>query len=118
MPLRVQVITQERQLYDEQADMVVAPGIEGVMGILPQHAPLISPLDYGEVRIKRGDAEDVIAVGGGVLRVAHDHIIILAESAETAEEIDLARAEEARKRAHAMMEQASHVDAAQRAALE
>jgi F-type H+-transporting ATPase subunit epsilon len=87
MPLRVQIITQERQLYDEQADMVVAPGTEGVMGILPQHAPLVSPLDFGEVRIKRGDSEDVIAVGGGVLRVAHDHVIILAEFAEAAEEI-------------------------------
>lgn len=116
--LRVQIITQERELYDQPADMVIARGIEGEMGILPQHSPLVTPLDFGEVRVKRGDQEETFAVGGGVLRVAHDHVIILAESAESAHEIDLARAEEARKRAHTMMEHAAQVDPAQRAAIE
>ncbi len=118
MPLRVQIITQERELCDQEADMVLARGVDGEMGILPRHAPLVTALDYGEVVVRRGALEEIFAVGGGVLRVAHDHVIILADSAEHAEEIDSARAEEARRRAEAMMAQGVPIDPAQAAALE
>ncbi len=118
MPLRVEIITQDRKLYDGDADIVVARGIEGEMGILPQHAPLVTALAYGEVRVKKDGVEELFAVGGGVLQVGNDHVIILADSAEHAEEIDMTRAEHARERARTMMESAPPTDPGQQAALE
>lgn len=118
MPLRCQIITQERQLFDEEVDIVIAPGIEGEMGILPQHAPLVAALDIGELRVRRGNFEESFAIGGGVLQVAHDRVIVLADSAEQAEEIDIARAEAARRRAEQMMAEGAPRDPAALAALE
>jgi F-type H+-transporting ATPase subunit epsilon len=118
MPIRVEIITQERKLYDGEVDIVNARGIEGEMGILPDHAPLVTALDFGEVRVRKGTEEEVFAVGGGVLQVGNNHVIILADSAEQADEIDMARAEEARKRAAEMMETGPQLDPAQQAALE
>lgn len=86
--------------------MVVAPGAEGVVGILPRHAPLLTTLHPGVVRIKRGGAEEAMAVGGGFLQVARDQVLILADSAERADEVDEARAEEARRRARETLAQA------------
>ena len=100
MPLRVQIVTAEREVYAEDAvDMVVAPGAEGVVGILPRHAPLLTTLLPGMVRIKKGGSEEAMAVGGGFLQVARDQVLILADTAERADEIDEARAEEGRRRA-------------------
>lgn len=100
MPLRVQIVTAEREVFaEEAADMVVAPGSEGVVGILPRHAALLTTLQPGVVRIKHGDTEDAMAVGGGFLQVARDQVLILADTAERAEEVDEARAEEGRRRA-------------------
>ena len=101
MPLRVQIVTAEREVFAEEAvDMVVAPGAEGVVGILPRHAPLLTTLQPGIIRIKRGGGEEAMAVGGGFLQVARDQVLILADTAERADEVDEARAEEARQRAH------------------
>ncbi len=98
--LRVEVVTGEREvLVQDDVDMVVAPGIEGQLGILPEHAALITTLVSGELRIARGGAEDALAISGGFLEIADDRVIVLADAAEHAEEIDLARAEEARRRA-------------------
>ena len=100
MPLRVQIVTAEREVYAEEAvDMVVAPGAEGVVGILPRHAPLLTTLLPGIVRVKKGGTEEAMAVGGGFLQVARDQVLILADTAERADEIDEARAEEGRRRA-------------------
>src|SRR5499427_6391720 len=100
MPLRVQIVTAEREVFAEEAvDMVVAPGAEGVVGILPRHAPLLTTLQPGVVRIKHGGTEDAMSVGGGFLQVARDQVLILADTAERADEVDEARAEEARRRA-------------------
>ena len=77
MPLRCQIITQERVVFDEEVDTVIAPGIEGEMGILPQHVPLITVLDFGEIRVRRGSEEEFFAVGGGVLQVSNDQVIVL-----------------------------------------
>lgn len=97
--LTVEVVAAEKIVFSGDADMVVAPGVEGVLGILPKHAPLLTMLNPGAVRIKQGDGEIVMAVSGGFLEVNHDRVDILADSAERAEEIDIARAEEARRRA-------------------
>src|ERR1043166_6769481 len=100
VPLRVQIVTAEREVLSEDAvDMVVAPGAEGVLGILPRHAPLLTTLQPGIVRIKKGGAEEAMSVGGGFLQVARDKVLILADTAERADEVDEARAEEGRRRA-------------------
>jgi F-type H+-transporting ATPase subunit epsilon len=104
--IRCEVITAERIVFDEKVEMVVAPGIEGQLGILPHHAPLITALSYGELIIHRtGQEDEYIAIGGGFLEVGPDHVIIMADSAERADEIDEARAEEARLRAEETMVQ-------------
>jgi F-type H+-transporting ATPase subunit epsilon len=108
MPLRVRVVTAEREVLSEDAaDMVVAPGAEGVVGILPRHAPLLTTLQPGIIRVKKGSAEDSLAVGGGFLQVARDQVLILADTAERADELDASRAEEARSRAREALASAS-----------
>ena len=99
MPLKLDIVTVERLLYSQDVDMVIAPGIEGELGILPRHAPLLTALTYGELRAKRGDEEEIFAIGGGFMEVQPDHVTVLADTAERAEEIDLQRAEAARRRA-------------------
>ena len=111
LTLHVEVVTQDRNVYSGEADMVVAPGSEGVLGILPRHAPLLTLLQVGELRIKHGNEEDVLFVAGGFLEVYHNVVTVLADAAERAEDIDSARAEEARRRAQTSLEQrASDVD--------
>ena len=98
--LRVEIVTGERVVYEQDdVDMVVAPGIDGTLGILPHHAPLITVLSSGELRVKKGGSEQALVVFGGFLEVTPDRVIVLADTAENVEEIDLARAEEARRRA-------------------
>jgi len=97
--LHVEVVTAERELYSGEADMVSAPGSEGRLGILPQHAPLLAFLGPGELRIVLQGAEEPLFVSGGFLEVSHNNVTVLADSAEHAEEIDQARAEEARRKA-------------------
>jgi F-type H+-transporting ATPase subunit epsilon len=98
--LTFEIITGERIVYEaSDVDMVVAPGAEGAIGILPQHAPLVSLLQPGELRVKKGGDEVSLVVSGGFLEVAGDRVLVLADAAERSEEIDLARAEEARRRA-------------------
>jgi F-type H+-transporting ATPase subunit epsilon len=98
--LDIQIVTGERVVFEEDGvDMVVAPGGAGVLGILPEHAPLITTLAFGELRIKKGNVEQSILVYGGFMEVADDKVLVLADSAERAEEVDVARAEEARRRA-------------------
>ena len=107
MPLRVQIVTAEREVFAEDAvDMVVAPGAEGVVGILPRHAPLLTTLLPGVVRIKRGGSEQAMVVGGGFLQVARDRVLILADTAEREDEVDEARAEAARRLARETLQEA------------
>ena len=110
--LHLDIVTAERVVFSEEVDLVVAPGIDGELGILPRHAALITALRPGEIRIRMDGREDHLAVGGGFLEVYNDRVIILADSAERAEEIDLARAEEARRRAEERLRMSgSDVDA-------
>jgi F-type H+-transporting ATPase subunit epsilon len=98
--LDVEIVTGERVVFrQEGVDMVVAPGGAGMLGILPEHAPLITTLAYGELRIKKGAEEQSILVYGGFMEVADDKVLVLADSAERAEEVDVERAEAARRRA-------------------
>ena len=92
--------------------MVVAPGADGVMGILPNHMPLLSTLKVGELKVRRGANEDIFAVSGGVIEIRPDSVTILADAAEHADEIDVARAEEARRRAEAQLAAAPAVNTA------
>ncbi|HSJ52120.1 MAG TPA: F0F1 ATP synthase subunit epsilon [Anaerolineae bacterium] len=109
--LHLEVVTAERKVFEDDVSMVVAPGIEGQLGILPHHAPLMTALTYGELEIKREGQEDTfIAIGGGFMEVGPQHVIILADSAERADEIDIARAEEARQQAERTMSQVRRED--------
>lgn len=100
--LHVEIVTGERVVYTEDdVDMVVAPGADGTLGILPRHAPLITVLASGELRVKKAGREDALVVFGGFMEVADNRVIVLADTAEHIEEIDVARAEEARRRAEA-----------------
>lgn len=96
----VEIVTPERKVYEETANMVSVKGVEGELGILPNHIPLVTPLRIAPVTIKRdGGKVDVVAVNGGFMEVRKDKVVILAESAEMAKDIDVARAEAAKQRA-------------------
>ena len=97
--LKLDIVTAERVVYSDEADVVVAPGIDGQLGILPHHAPLMTTLQPGELRVRKGGEEFSLAISGGFLEVRPDRVIILADAAERAEEIDVSRAEEAKRRA-------------------
>ncbi|SFF23830.1 F-type H+-transporting ATPase subunit epsilon [Paenibacillus catalpae] len=95
----VEIVTPERKVYAETANMVSVKGVEGELGILPNHIPLVTPLRIAPVTIKRDGKVDVLAVGGGFIEVRKDKVVILAESAEMASEIDVNRAQAAKQRA-------------------
>ena len=97
--LGFEIVTAERVVYSDEVDVVVAPGIEGQLAILANHAPLMTMLQPGELMVRKGGEEDSIFISGGFLEVQGNKVIVLADTAERAEEIDTARAEEARLRA-------------------
>ncbi len=97
--IKLDIVTAERAVYSEEVDVVVAPGIEGQLGILPHHAPLMTMLEPGELLVRKGGEEVSMAITGGFLEVRPDRIIVLADAAERDEEIDIARAEAAKRRA-------------------
>src|SRR3990172_2750983 len=97
--IKIDIVTAERLVYSDEVDVIVAPGTEGQLGILPHHAPLMTMLQPGELVLKKGGEEVSLAITGGFLEVRPDKVVILADAAERAEEIDLARAEAAKKRA-------------------
>jgi F-type H+-transporting ATPase subunit epsilon len=103
MPLQCDIITQERTVFSDMVDSVNLPGTEGRMGILPNHSPLLSTLDFGEVMVRKSGQEEYFAIGGGFVEVQPDHVIVLADSAEQADEIDIERAEHARQQAEQVM---------------
>lgn len=102
--LRLELVTAERLVYSDDVDMVIAWGTEGQLSILPHHAPLVTMLQPGELVLKKDGEETYLAVSGGFLEVRPDKVVILADACERAEEIDVARAEEAKRRAGELME--------------
>jgi F-type H+-transporting ATPase subunit epsilon len=104
MPIRVEIVSQDRMVYEGDADIVILPGAAGEMGILPHHAPLLSTLKYGILKVRSQGQEEVFTVAGGVVEVQPDLVTVLADTAENVREIDIARAEEARKRAEELLQ--------------
>lgn len=103
MTIRCEIVTQEKLVFADDVDLVNLPGSEGRMGILPNHTALLTTLAFGEVVVRKGGEEEFFAIGGGFVEVQPDKVIVLADSAERAEEIDVDRAEQARERAETMM---------------
>ena len=101
MPIRLEIVSPERMVYNDDVDMVIVPGRNGQLGILPHHTRLISALGIGELRIKKGGTETLMFISGGFVEVRPDKVIIMADLAEHSDEIDETKAVEARKRAEA-----------------
>ena len=106
MPIHIELVTQEKKIFDEPAaDMVIVPAIEGEMGVLPNHAPVLTTLTYGELVVRKEDAEERFAVYGGVVDVRPDKVIVLADLAESSFALDLEMAQQARERARKILEE-------------
>jgi F-type H+-transporting ATPase subunit epsilon len=121
MPLQLEIVTPERLAYSDTVDSVQRPGSEGELGVLPHHAPLISTLGVGELRIRKGGSEESFAIVGGFLQVRPDKVVVMAETADMSSEIDLEKAQEARREAERALESGYHEGAdlsAARAALQ
>jgi F-type H+-transporting ATPase subunit epsilon len=103
--LHVDIVTVEGRRHRGDADFVVAPGSEGELGVLPRHVPLLTPLAPGTVKVRNDGEELFFFVGGGFLEVRPDQVTVLADAAERAEDIDEARAEEARRTAESLLQQ-------------
>ncbi len=110
MPLQLEVVTPERLAYSDEVDEVVCPGIEGELGILPHHAPLLTTLGLGELKIRKGGEEEFFAIAGGFLQVLPDRVVVMAETAELGTEIDLQRAQIAREEAERTLEAAGYLE--------
>jgi F-type H+-transporting ATPase subunit epsilon len=104
MPLLLEIVTPEKLAYSDTVDSVVLPGSEGELGVLPHHAPLVAMLGVGELRIRKGGAEESFAIAGGFLQVRPDKVVVMAETADMASEIDLEKAQEARREAERALE--------------
>lgn len=120
MSIHLDIVTIERVVVSEDVDYVSAPGIDGVLGILPKHEPLLTALAIGELHYRKANTDYSYAIGGGFMEVRPDKVIVLADAAESADEIDEQRADEARKRAQELMEQkqVTGADVAQAALIE
>jgi F-type H+-transporting ATPase subunit epsilon len=115
VPLQLEIVTPEKLAYQDEVDSVVLPGSEGELGVLPHHAPLVSTLGAGELRLRKGGTEESFAIVGGFLQVLPDKVVVMAETADMASEIDLEKAQEARRQAEQALE-AGSIDSADLAA--
>ena len=104
MPIQLEIVTPERLAYEDTVDAVVLPGSQGELGVLPHHAPLVSTLGIGELLIRKGGQEETFAIVGGFVQVRPDKVVVMAETADMASEIDLERAQEARREAERALE--------------
>ena len=104
MPIKLEIVTPERLVFDETVDGVTLPGSEGELGVLPNHAPLVSTLGIGELRIRTGGSEDFFAIVGGFVQVLPDKVVVMAETADLSSEIDLEKAQAARRDAEQALE--------------
>ena len=121
MPLLLEIVTPERLAFSDTVDSVQLPGVEGELGVLPHHTPLVSMLGLGELRIRKDGEVETFAIAGGFLQVRPDKVVVMAEMADMAAEIDLERAAEARREAERALESGFHEGAdlaAARAALQ
>lgn len=105
MPIRCEIVSQDRLVYEGEVDMIIVPGVLGEMGILPNHAPLLSSLRLGIIKVRTQGKEEDFTVSGGVIEVQPDLVTILADAAENVLEIDVSRAEAAKSRAEEILAQ-------------
>jgi F-type H+-transporting ATPase subunit epsilon len=110
MSIRCEIVSQDRTVYQGEADMVVLPGTDGEMGILPHHAPVLTTLKYGIIKVRLQGQETVFTVAGGFAEIQPDQVIVMADAAENIEEIDIARAEAARQRVQELLEKGVPAD--------
>jgi F-type H+-transporting ATPase subunit epsilon len=108
--IHLDIVTLERVVLSEDVEYVSAPGIDGVLGILPRHEPLLTALAFGELRYKKGNEEFSFAIGGGFMEVRPDKVTVLADSADHADQIDQQAAEQARRRAQELLAQKPESD--------
>ena len=104
--INLEIITAEGEVFSDTVSVVVAPGVDGELGILPDHAPLLTTLESGELKIIKEGEESFIAISGGFIEVLGDKVIVLADTAERSEEIDIERAEKALELANERVEEA------------
>ena len=102
--ITVNIVTPDGPVYDSEVSMVIAVTASGEMGVLPGHIPTVAPLGIGAVRLKKENSTELVAVSGGFLEIRPEKVTILAQSAERATDIDLARAQESAKRAEALLQ--------------
>jgi len=110
MSIRCEIVSQDRTVFAGEADLVLLPGMDGEMGILPHHAPLLTTLKYGIIEVRSQGTTRFYTVAGGIAEVQPEIITILADAAENVEEIDVARAEAARSRAQELLAKAVPAD--------
>jgi F-type H+-transporting ATPase subunit epsilon len=104
MPIHVEIVTQERKVFEErEADIVIVPGSEGEMGVLPHHAPVLTTMGYGELVIRKGNKEERFVIYGGVVDIRPDKVVVLPYLAESSFALDEEKIEAARTRAAKMM---------------
>ncbi|HXB02210.1 MAG TPA: ATP synthase F1 subunit epsilon [Opitutaceae bacterium] len=113
MPLTLEIVTPEARVYSDTIDSVVIPTVEGEIGVLPGHIPLLTQVGYGELRVTKGGATQLLAVGGGFAQISADKISILAESAINEEKIDEHAVEAAMKRAEEALKGKDSLDPAE-----
>jgi F-type H+-transporting ATPase subunit epsilon len=106
--LRLEIVTPEAKSYSEDVESVTLPGVEGEMGVFPQHVPLMTQIVSGEITVRKGGQDYYLAVGEGFVEITAERVAVLTDMAIRAEQIDEAKAEEARKRAEARLSE--HVD--------
>jgi F-type H+-transporting ATPase subunit epsilon len=110
MPIRCEIVSQDRMVFEGDVDIVVLPGSAGEMGILPHHAPLLTTLNYGVIKVRTKGKEEIFTVAGGVAEIQPEIVTVLADAAENVREIDLDRADAARKRAEEALEKGVPAD--------
>ena len=110
MPIRCEIVSQDRTVFEDDVDIVVLPGMDGEMGILPHHAPLLTTLKYGLIKVRIKDQEQIFTVAGGVAEIQPEIVTVLADAAENVVEIDEERAEAAKRRAEEMLEKGVPTD--------
>jgi len=110
MSIRCEIVSQDRTVFEDDVDIVVLPGMDGEMGILPHHAPLLTTLKYGLIKVRMRGEEQVFTVAGGVAEIQPQIVTVLADAAEDVTEIDEERAEAAKRRAEEMLEKGVPAD--------
>lgn len=118
MTIHIEVVSQERLVFEDTAvDMVVVPATEGIMGVLPRHAPVLTTLDFGELIVRKGNAEERFAIYGGVVDVRPGKVVVLADLAASSFDLDAEAAQEARERAQKLIQEGVPAEDNRQAAL-